>query len=80
MNQRKKASEVAVGDLLLSVGKRQINARVLEVKVLPVGSIVSGPRGGQYRLLQPRTCLVTAHARPVMDSTATVTVYQPEED
>lgn len=80
MNRRKKASEVVVGDLILSIGKRQINGRVLEVKVLPVGHLVSGPRGGRYRLRRPQHCLITAQARPVVDPNTSVTVYVPEED
>jgi len=78
MDTRVTVDKVRVGDLLVSIGKRRYDSTVVEVKSLPAGSIVYGPRGGRYRTRYAETVIVTrSGARPVVYSTTSVVVYRP---
>lgn len=77
MDIRIPANDVRVGDLLVRAGKREINSTVTEVKPLPAGSIVYGPRGGRYRTRYAETVIKTRSGQhPVIYNNGTVTVFR----
>lgn len=72
-------SALKVGDVVLTAGPhKNLNGRVIEVKPLPVGSKVRGPRGGLLLTRVPLVTVRTTAGSPVLAPTDRVSIHIEE--
>jgi hypothetical protein len=76
-------TEIQPGEMIVRIGRREVNARFRELADLRSGTRVSGPRGGQYAVnahgAAALVTVVTYVGRPVVDRAATAVVLRNAE-
>lgn len=79
-------AQLTVGDMIVKVGKQEINSRLRETRELEKGTQLVGPRGGRKVLngegvRQGGTALVCANGRkPVAFADTTIVVLRDDMD
>lgn len=79
------ASDIRIGETVISVGGRDIGSKLMEVRECRPGQSVAGPRGGRYRLTAygaaERIVLHFANdRRPITARSAAAVVLRAEEN
>lgn len=76
-------TDIRPGEMIVRIGKREINARFRELADVPAGHRVRGPRGGLYELnakgARELVVVRTYVGSPVVSRTAGATVLRAAE-
>jgi hypothetical protein len=79
-------SAVQVGETILKIGNREVNARFVKFHAVQAGQIVRGPRGGRYELTNAGAANLvkvettdTGRPAPIVAKASTATVLRSAE-
>lgn len=83
METRIAVKDLQPGMLLVRCGKREFNSTVRDVRAVPAGYPVKGPRGGKYALTahgaSQLLAVTTGSGQPMLRKDATAVVFVNEE-